>query len=106
MWRVITPHTVAQSGREFIGCVESFHTAHCGTVWQRVYRVCGELSHRTLWYSLTEFIGCVESYHTAHCGTVWQRVYRVCGALSHYTMWHSLAENSQHVGLIPNSLFH
>ena len=34
------------------------------------------------------------------------RVYRVCWELSHPTLWHGLAENSQHVGLIPNSLFH
>ena len=27
---------MAQSGREFIGCVESYHTAQCRTVWQRV----------------------------------------------------------------------
>jgi len=32
LWRVITPHIVAQSGRAFIGCVESYHCAQCGTV--------------------------------------------------------------------------
>ena len=58
---------MALPGREFIGCVESYHTAN-------------------LVQSGREFIGFVESYHTAHCGTVWKRDYKVCGLLSHCTL--------------------
>jgi len=99
-WRVKTPHTLAQYGRECTGCVEKYHNAKCGTAWQRVFRVCGELSHRKMWHSLAEYIryvesyhphiaaesrrdftGCVEIYLTAHFGIVRQRVYRVCREL-------------------------
>ena len=80
VWRDFTPHIAAQYGREFLGCVESYHTAkqsgrqltgrvesynttQCGTVWQRFYRVCRELPHCTFGHILVEFIGCVVSYH-------------------------------------------
>ena len=47
-WRVITWYNMAHSGRVFIGCVERYHTANCGTVWQRVYRMCRELLNHTI----------------------------------------------------------
>ena len=51
--RELSHRTLWQSLQEFISCVESYHTAHCGTVSKRV-------------------LECLESYHTANCGTVWQ----------------------------------
>jgi len=54
---VIATHNMAQTGREFMGYIESFFTTHSGR----------------------EIIGCVESYFTTHCGNVWQRLCSVCG---------------------------
>ena len=74
MLRFNTPHIVAKSGREFSACLESYHTAKFCTVWQRVFRVCGE-------------------FHTTNWGTVWPRVYKMCVELSHRTYWHRLEES-------------
>jgi hypothetical protein len=60
-----------------IDYVESYQTAQFGTVWQRVYRVCRVLSHRTLWQILVEFIWCVKNYQTSKFGTL-LKVYGVC----------------------------
>ena len=67
---VTTPKNVVHSGREYIGCVENYHTEHAGR----------------------DFIGCVETYYSAQCVTVWLSVYRLFGELSQRKIWHSLAE--------------
>ena len=56
VWRYITQYSVAQFGRVFLGFVESYHTAHCGTVFQRVYLGCRELLHIKLWHSQAEIL--------------------------------------------------
>jgi len=52
--KVITPHNLAQSFREFIGCVERYYTTICGSVWRRIDMVCGESTHRALWHRLVQ----------------------------------------------------
>jgi len=63
VWRVITPHTLAQSGREFIGYVERYHTENSGTVLQRFVGFVGVITPKNVAQSGREFVLCMVRYY-------------------------------------------